>query len=199
MPVETEAYRRLLQMILLFFAVSAAVIVGVWLVYEPIVYDNHVVENLQVVFLVLAAAFSVYHAKRLHSYPLDFYVRIFLVFFVLAFALRELDIDTIITGELGDKTERILRLIVGVPFLAYLVFLVTKTPFLWRSRKAVFSSPVFHLVIAGCFCYVLGWPFDKKVFESLSFAQCQLVEEILEFWGCALIMLACAWKQPIQQ
>lgn len=192
-----SAYCHFLRKVGLFMAASGLIIFGTWLIYPPIVRDNHVVENLQVVFLILAAFFSAQNANRLRQLPLDLYVRVFLVFFALAFGLRELDIDTIIKGDIGKTTEDTLRLIVGVPFLAYLVFLLTKTPYLWRERGAVFASPVFHLVVAGCLCYVIGWPFDKKVFASLSFEQCQMAEEILEFWGTALIMLGAWWKQPI--
>ena len=90
-----------------------------------------------------------------------------------------------------------LRLLVGIPLFLFVGFLLTKLQFLWQQRMAVFFSPVFQLVVAGCLCYVLGWPFDKKVFAELTFEQCQLAEEILEFCGTAFIMMGAWWKFPI--
>lgn len=195
--IESLAYRRYLIIVSTLLLLAGAAIYLTWLFYQPIVFDNHLVENLQVLFLALAAIFSAQNAQRLRQHSLDFYVRVFLVFFALAFGLRELDVDTIISGQFGKNVENTLRLLVGIPFLCFIAFLCTKFRFLWQSRAAVFHSPVFHFVVAGCLCYVVGWPFDKKVFANLSFEQCQVAEEILEFWGTALIMMGAWWRFPL--
>ena len=194
----TASYTRFLLFFASLLMLAGLLVFAGWWLDESIVYDNHLVENLQVLFLLLAAMLHGRYAMLWRDSRLDSYVRVFMVFFCIAFLLRELDIKSFGERELWDRIEQALRWLVGLPYLAWLLFLLSKTAFLWSQRQAVFRSPLFHLTVAGCLCYVIGWPFDKKLFTGLSFAQAQLGEEILELWGTSLLLAAAWWPAPLQ-
>ena len=197
---ELISYQRFLLLLAVFVPVSSLLIYIAWRFDESVVYDGYLVENLQVAFLLLASFMHIKRCRPLYGanqHNLELYIRIFLAFLCVAFAIRELDIK-----DFGDRLtwqpiEMSIRIVIGAGFLVYILFLLNKTPFFWRQKMVVFASPLFQLAFAGCLFYLLGWPFDKKVFESLSFAQSQMLEEILEFQATVFLLAAAWWPRSI--
>lgn len=200
-------YTRVWIFLLVTVVISGILVVLGWQRDHTIVHENHLVENTQALLLAIGLFL---HGHRLKTLPnqriLDVYIRIFLMFLLLSFWMREIDIRDILTDFTGGPYhfwrtfELSLRIFVGAFFLAYVLFLFSKLPFFWRVKWQVFKSPIFHLTFMGGLLYTSGWPFDKKLFlesGTLTFYQHQLIEETLELWATMFLFAAAWWPHNV--
>ncbi len=165
-----------------------------WREDPMITQENHLLENGQVVFLALAAAFHLWQVFRLGDPSGQLYHKV-LGTLCLSVLIREVDIDRLGAGSGWEFLELGVRgLLVGVWLL--LLYVLWRLRYrLWASRHHFVFTRNSYLTVCAIAFYVAGWFFDHG-FIPVAPDVNELCEELLELYG-TLFFFAGAWK-PIE-
>jgi hypothetical protein len=166
-----------------------------WHFYPDISEENQLLEWLQVI--ALFSAFTIYaiSAFRLRHDAADFSVAASLSMLMLAFGLRELDIREFGSSNLVAAIERDLQVIKIVLGLALILFLMVRSPHIFRSLNHIFAKKAVILTIIGGLFLLASAPFDDKAF-NLAPDLSRLIEEALELQACLLLFAASVTELP---
>lgn len=165
--------------------------IGLWLVFPAIDNENHLLEWLQALFLVLAC---VVHGQKAWLEPdrdsLRFLIHAGLSALMFGFLLRELEIREMGEAYAWTVLEKTLRLLELLVLLRLLVFFAPRARVVFANVRAIFGMRVTLITLVGGLFMVAGWPFDKKVIHALPEVYSELLEEVFELDGYLLLFLA---------
>ena len=165
--------------------------IGLWLVFPAIDNENHLLEWLQALFLLLAC---VVHGQKAWTEPdrdsLRFLIHAGLSALMFGFLLRELEIREMGEAYAWTVLEKTLRLLELLVLLRLLVFFAPRARVVFANVRAIFGMRVTLITLVGGLFMVAGWPFDKKVIHSLPEIYSELLEEVFELDGYLLLFLA---------
>lgn len=165
--------------------------IGLWLVFPDIDNENHLLEWLQALFLLLAC---VVHGQKAWLEPdrdsLRFLIHAGLSALMFGFLLRELEIREMGEAYAWTVLEKTLRLLELLVLLRLLVFFAPRARVVFANVRAIFGMRVTLITLVGGLFMVAGWPFDKKVIHALPEVYSELLEEVFELDGYLLLFLA---------
>ena len=165
--------------------------IGLWLVFPDIDNENHLLEWLQALFLLLAC---VVHGQKAWLEPdrdsLRFLIHAGLSALMFGFLLRELEIREMGEAYAWTVLEKTLRLLELLVLLRLLVFFAPRARVVFANVRAIFGMRVTLITVVGGLFMVAGWPFDKKVIHALPEVYSELLEEVFELDGYLLLFLA---------
>ena len=165
--------------------------IGLWLVFPAIDNENHLLEWLQALFLLLAC---VVHGQKAWLEPdrdsLRFLIHAGLSALMFGFLLRELEIREMGEAYAWTVLEKTLRLLELLVLLRLLVFFAPRARVVFANVRAIFGMRVTLITLVGGLFMVAGWPFDKKVIHALPEVYSELLEEVFELDGYLLLFLA---------
>ena len=165
--------------------------IGLWLVFPDIDNENHLLEWLQALFLLLAC---VVHRQKAWLEPdrdsLRFLIHAGLSALMFGFLLRELEIREMGEAYAWTVLEKTLRLLELLVLLRLLVFFAPRARVVFANVRAIFGMRVTLITVVGGLFMVAGWPFDKKVIHALPEVYSELLEEVFELDGYLLLFLA---------
>ena len=153
--------------------------------------ENHLMENIQSVALLLACLVHGWRASKLDKKSVGFMLHAGLSLLMYSFLLRELEIREFDApgSHFWAWTEHIVRGIGWSCWLIYLVAFASRIRRIWALRWQLLATPVIITALCAAVLMASGWPFDKKKFESISEQDSGFMEELLEM-NAYIILLA---------
>ncbi|MFT5904916.1 MAG: hypothetical protein ACI9E1_000505 [Cryomorphaceae bacterium] len=149
---------------------------------SPIIDENNLVENLQVICYLFSAVILLINALRVLK--LAKWLNLFFGVTCLSFVLRELDVEELNVPDLfillGSGKGRNIMFIVAFVALFFVFF--KNYRYVLMGLKQLTRSPVVQLCLLGCFLLILGAVGDENDME--------LLEEVSEMNGAILIALS---------
>ena len=163
-----------------------------WLTGRLQAGDHYLLELYQYSFLVLICSLSMRRAWRFAKISLNhnFVLNAGLALLTYSFLLRELDIDKFGASPAWAIFEKALRLTGVTLWLIFLMFVIPRRRQLWAKRAIIFTMPMVIMAILSGFFLLASWPFDKKVFSTISYFTSQFIEEMLELNGYIVLFFA---------
>lgn len=161
--------------------------------FDPYVAaENHLMENTQAVFLMLAWWMHGWRAAKMDRSSVSFIFHIGLSLLMYSFLLRELDISEMdAPGEhILTWTEHILRGIGWTCWVLYFVKFFAHFKAIFAQRWKLMATPVMIFTLCGAVLMSAGWPFDKKKFAALSEETSEFIEESLELNAYIVLFVA---------
>lgn len=145
--------------------------------------ENHPIELLQGILLLLACLVHGERALRLEKSSVSFLIHAGLAILMYSFFLRETDIREMDAdgAHLWHWVEHAARAIGVVLWLAYFLHAALRLKRVFAQRLAILKLPVIWMALLGGVFLVAGWPFDKEVFHAFMPQEIsRLIEEVLE-------------------
>ena len=156
--------------------------------------ENHFMENIQAVALLLACLVHGWRASKLDKKSVGFILHAGLSLLMYSFFLREVVIRDF--GAPGNQfwpwTEHILRGIGWSCWVIYLVAFASRFQRIWALRWQLLATPVIITALCGAVLMASGWPFDKKKFHSISEQDSGFIEELLEINAYIILFVGSA-------
>jgi hypothetical protein len=162
-----------------------------WLDHRLITEEKHVLENLQLLFLLSAFGFHLHQRFRVPTSALRI-CHLILAMFCFSVFLREFDIDKIGDAEIWSYAEIIIRTIAVIAFLSTIYIAILNIRALWAIRRDVLLSINSLLTAMAVVLYIASWPFDKG-YISVSPDISRFIEESIQLTG-VLFFLAGSLK-----
>jgi hypothetical protein len=180
---------RMATVAIVVIAVSAGAYI-LWLRDPRVVNEDHVVEVLQVAFLLLAACAHARAAVRgREAWRGGWQLRSGLSLFCVSLAVREVDIDTLGGAAIMPAVEAGVRAAVVIAWLVFAAIAHGLIGEWWNRRYSIAKSGLGMLTIMGCLFYAASWPFDKFP-GVLSDGMSVLAEETLQLNATVLLLVA---------
>lgn len=179
--------------------VCALVANRLWQQDMTVTYENRLIENSQVLFLILATALHTLHASRQQADALTSRVcHQVLAMLCLSIMVREIDIDKLGPQAGWALAENLIRVVGGLVWLWLLVLIYQKRRWHWPRRGEILATPTSLLTGAGVLLYMASWFFDKSV-VPLASAPSQLWEETLQLSGTIFLFTAGLHQIPLRK
>lgn len=159
-----------------------------WSFNPAVTSENAAIESWQSIFLLLACLLYGYQYKNATN-NMTRYARCGLMLFCFAVLLREFDIHRIGASSIWKTIEILVRGAALILFLIYLTVVRKKMRTAWSKSREILTSPMVILTILGCVAYILGWHFDKMIFDIPKNTSVY-IEEIIELNATLLFFLA---------
>ncbi|WP_426077756.1 hypothetical protein [Janthinobacterium sp. PSPC3-1] len=156
--------------------------------------ENHLMENIQSVALLLACLVHGWRASKLDKKSVGFILHAGLSLLMYSFLLRELEIREFDApgSHFWAWTEHILRGIGWSCWVIYLVAFASRIRRIWALRWQLLATPVIITALCAAVLMASGWPFDKKKFESISEQDSGFMEELLEMNAYIVLLVGSA-------
>ena len=156
--------------------------------------ENHLMENIQAVALLLACLVHGWRASKLDKKSVGFMLHAGLSLLMYSFLLRELEIREFdAPGQhFWTWTEHIVRGIGWSLWVVYLVVFATRIRQIWAQRRALLATPVIITALCAAVLMASGWPFDKQKFASVSEPMSAFMEEVLEMNAYLILFVGSA-------
>ena len=156
--------------------------------------ENHFMENIQAVALLLACLVHGWRASKLDKKSVGFILHAGLSLLMYSFLLRELEIREFDApgSHFWAWTEHILRGIGWSCWVIYLVAFASRIRRIWTLRWQLLATPVIITALCAAVLMASGWPFDKKKFESISEQDSGFMEELLEMNAYIVLLVGSA-------
>lgn len=156
--------------------------------------ENHLMENIQSVALLLACLVHGWRASKLDKKSVGFMLHAGLSLLMYSFLLRELEIREFDApgSHFWAWTEHILRGIGWSCWVIYLVAFASRIRRIWALRWQLLATPVIITALCAAVLMASGWPFDKKKFESISEQDSGFMEELLEMNAYIILLVGSA-------
>ena len=156
--------------------------------------ENHFMENIQAVALLLACLVHGWRASKLDKKSVGFILHAGLSLLMYSFLLRELEIREFDApgSHFWAWTEHILRGIGWSCWVIYLVAFASRIRRIWALRWQLLATPVIITALCAAVLMASGWPFDKKKFESISEQDSGFMEELLEMNAYIVLLVGSA-------
>lgn len=183
-------------LLLLVAVIPAVLLYLAWRQDATLADENHLLENVQVASLLLAALLHVFRVSRLPS-PTGSPARMLstlLAFLCLGCALRELDIDDLGDSRYFEPLETGLRALALGALGFYLLRHLTRLPAVCLLIVRERGDSLVLLSLLGIVFYVASWPLDKKVI-LIAAGVALWFEEMLELYACSLLLAAALAKR----
>lgn len=178
-------------------AFLATLSLACWIGYghDPHLADeNHLMENIQSVALLLACLVHGWRASKLDKKSVGFILHAGLSLLMYSFLLRELEIREFDApgSQFWAWTEHIVRGIGWSCWVIYLVAFASRIRRIWAMRWQLLAAPVIITALCAAVLMASGWPFDKKKFESISEQDSGFIEELLEMNAYIILLVGSA-------
>lgn len=156
--------------------------------------ENHLMENIQSVALLLACLVHGWRASKLDKKSVGFMLHAGLSLLMYSFLLRELEIREFDApgSHFWAWTEHIVRGIGWSCWLIYLVAFASRIRRIWALRWQLLATPVIITALCAAVLMASGWPFDKKKFHSISEQDSGFIEELLEINAYIILFVGSA-------
>lgn len=166
-----------------------------WYQDITVTYENRIMENTQVLFLMLGTLLHTLLSTRMPATALnDRLCHQVLAMLCLSIMVREVDIDKLGPQAGWALAENLIRM-AGVAVWIWLIARVYgKRQALWQRKTAILCTPTSMLTGVGVLLYMASWFFDKSI-VPLPAARSQLWEETLQM--SATVALFTAALRPI--
>lgn len=180
---------------IIIIALCSLAAVQLWQHDVTVTYENRIIENTQVLFLVLATALHALQASRRPANAVDDRLcHHVLAMLCLSIMVREIDIDKLGPQAGWAIAENLIRLGGGAVWIWLLSRVYGRRQSIWHSKASVLCTPASVLTGAGVLLYMASWFFDKSV-VPLPADRSQLWEETLQM--SATVALFTAALRPI--
>jgi hypothetical protein len=165
-----------------------------WLVDPHLSDENHLMENVQALALMLAWFVHGWRAWHTDRTKVSFTLHAGLSLLSYSFLLRELDISEFdAPGELAwTWTEHLLRGIGWTCWVFFLIHFFGRVKRIWTLRWQLLANPLMIATLCGAVLMVAAWPFDKKKFDALPESTSEFIEELLELNAYIILFVASA-------
>jgi hypothetical protein len=168
-------------------AATFAAVYAIWNVDHDVVEEDHLVEVLQAVFLLLAAI--VYGVRARLTTHAERTLLMGACLFCISLAMREVDIDHFGDEMVMSRVEVALRAVLVLVWIAWGFQARHSIEVLWRRRFAVVLSGMGMLIVLGCLLYLSSWPFDKFP-RQLGGPMARMFEETLQLLATMMLFLS---------
>ncbi len=159
-----------------------------WAGDQSVSDENHLMENSQVFFLMLAVGLHLKHRLTLQL-PLARICHMTLALLCLSVMIREIDIDKLGTHTGWDTLEKIIRGVLVLFWVVHVVSVWRCLGALWALReKILFSQTSFLTAIAIGF-YCVSYLFDKRLIPVEADLS-QFIEESIQLTGTIFFFAA---------
>lgn len=163
-----------------------------WLGDPSVTEEDHLIENGQLAFLLLAALLHGSRWRRAgDAVTRDFHACLGLL--CLSIAIRELDIDRLGAAAIFEPLEKVLRGALIIVWLGFGTLLFRHRVLLRGLKRDLAFSPCSRISFIGILGYGCSWFFDKQVFPLDGQVQ-QLIEESIQLCATFLFVAAAVWQ-----
>jgi uncharacterized YccA/Bax inhibitor family protein len=165
-----------------------------WLADPHLSDENHLMENVQALALMLAWLVHGWRAWHADKTSVAFTLHAGLSLLSYSFLLRELDISELdAPGAVAwTWTEHILRGIGWACWVFFFIHAFRRIGRIWMLRWQLLATPLMIATLCGGFLMAAAWPFDKKKFEALPESTSEFIEELLELNAYIILFVASA-------
>ncbi len=172
-------------------ALSCALLANqLWHQDTSVTLENHLIENTQVLFLVLAVLLHTLQSIRLPATDTtDRLSHQVLAMLCLSVMVREIDIDKLGPQAGWALVETVIRLAGSAVWVWLLARLYGHRQRLWRKKAAILCTPQSILTGIGVLLYMSSWFFDKSI-VPLPADRSQFWEETLQMSGTVALFTA---------
>ena len=186
----SSLHRRNLHAIALMLLAAAVLCLTLWPKDGFIPEDNHLLETVQAVSLLLACLAHEARVCRSTQDPLPFLVRHGLALLMYSFALRELDIELFGTAPGWRVAQGFFRFAGAALWVGFLIALMPHLKPMLGQRAAILVTPLGAMTLCGSLLLAAGWPLDKALFTFVTPLASAFIEEMLELGACLFFLAA---------